>query len=153
MPWSGWTYLLNTTVRNSNLGHIISLCWSYFSYIVLFLLTICSGNINITYEEKALNCQDSGGVGAVIYHINDFTAFGSLGTPTKVTIPTYTITQANGIALQSTSVNSTVTIVAQMGYGYLSGTSMACPHVVGIVARIWRPVSLTGTLVFRKSLL
>ena len=44
--------------------------------------------------------------------------------------------------LTSDALGTALTIEEKMGYGYLSGTSMAVPHVTGVIAKVWRMVSL-----------
>ena len=66
---------------------------------------------------------------------------GGLAQKTQAKIPTFQLPRDDGIVLQANSISSTVTISNRKGYSFLSGTSMSCPHVTGILAKIWRPVS------------
>jgi serine protease len=64
-----------------------------------------------------------------------------LSNSTNTTIPALQISYINGEKLISKALGTTLTIEEKMGYGYLSGTSMAAPHVTGVIAKIWRIVS------------
>jgi subtilisin family serine protease len=66
---------------------------------------------------------------------------GKLSDSSAITIPSLHVTAADGQKLINLAVGETLTIEKKMGYGYLSGTSMAVPHVTGVIAKIWRAVS------------
>ena len=88
------------------------------------------------FAVKVSNCQASGGVGAVIYNnvAGDFS--GTLGT-TVTSIPSVTVSQADGAALLQ-QVNQSATVgVGPSNYAYFDGTSMATPHVSAVAALVW----------------
>jgi subtilisin family serine protease len=69
---------------------------------------------------------------------------GKLSNYSAITIPSLHVTAADGQKLINLAVGETLTIEKKMGYGYLSGTSMAVPHVTGVIAKIWRVVSISA---------
>ncbi|NNG25169.1 S8 family serine peptidase [Telluria aromaticivorans] len=92
---------------------------------------------SIDFATKVSNCQTSGGVGAVVYN-NVAGAFGgTLGT-TVTTIPSVTVSQADGSAMQTQRLGQSATVsVKASSYAYYDGTSMATPHVSAVAALVW----------------
>ncbi len=89
----------------------------------------------ISFHDKVANCENSGGIGAIIYNNEPGMLFGTLGTPNSTSIPAVGATQADGPALEAAS---TATITVGAGdYGSMSGTSMATPTVSGVAALVW----------------
>lgn len=62
---------------------------------------------------------------------NQIASFSSTGSEVELAAP--------GVEIYSTLPNYPCTLSGEYGYGYgiLSGTSMACPHVVGAAALVW----------------
>ena len=90
----------------------------------------------VDFVTKVNNCQASGGVGAVIYN-NVAGAFsGTLGT-TVTSIPSVSISQADGNALLARTGQATTIGVGAANYAYYDGTSMATPHVSAVAALVW----------------
>jgi serine protease len=92
---------------------------------------------NISFHDKVKNCQDSGGVGAIIYNNAAGSFGGTLGTSNATSIPAVTATDSDGAAMlnqlgQTASIN-----IGPGNYGKMSGTSMASPHVAGVAALVW----------------
>ncbi|MFT4925806.1 MAG: serine protease [Phenylobacterium sp.] len=98
----------------------------------------------ISFHDKVQNCENSGGIGAVIVNNVAGVLSGTLGDTNATTIP------AIGAALEDrdTWVNATnvdITIEDSM-YGFMSGTSMATPGVAGVAALVWsNHTTCTGT--------
>lgn len=89
----------------------------------------------ISFHDKVENCENSGGVGAIIVNNEPGVLYGTLGDTNATTIP------AVGAAFEDRAVllaGSTATItIGTSDYGFMSGTSMATPAVSGIAALVW----------------
>jgi len=89
----------------------------------------------ISFHDKVQNCENSGGIGAIIINNEPGMLYGTLGTSNATSIP------AVGTALEDRSAllaASTASVnVGASDYGYMSGTSMATPGASGIAALVW----------------
>ena len=90
---------------------------------------------DISFHDKVLNCEDSGGIGAIIYNNEAGMLYGTLGSPNNTSIPAVGTTLADGPALVGSSTASMS--VGASDYDYFSGTSMATPTVAGVAALVW----------------
>jgi subtilisin family serine protease len=69
---------------------------------------------------------------------------GGLSNVTATTIPAIQVRAADGQKLANAALGQPVSLEVTKGYGYLSGTSMAVPHVTGVIAKIWRAVRVSN---------
>ena len=90
----------------------------------------------VDFATKVSNCQNSGGVGAVVYNNVAGGFGGTLGT-TVTSIPSVTATDAEGTALKAQLGQSATVAVKPTSYAYFDGTSMATPHVSAVAALVW----------------
>lgn len=92
---------------------------------------------NISFHDKVKACEDSGGLGAILYNNVAGSFSGTLGTSNQTTIPAVTVSDTDGAAmLANIGANASINIGAG-NYGKMSGTSMASPHVAGVAALVW----------------
>lgn len=102
-----------------------------------------SGNVcliqrgNISFHDKVKACQDSGGVGAILYNNAAGSFGGTLGDTNATSIPSVTVSDTDGAAMLANIGLSTTVNIGAGNYGKMSGTSMASPHVAGVAALVW----------------
>ncbi|MCU7553727.1 S8 family serine peptidase [Alteromonas sp. ASW11-19] len=90
---------------------------------------------SISFYDKVNNCEQSGGVGAVVINNEPGMLYGTLGETNDTTIPAVGAAQEDRAQLLAAT---TVDIsIGASDYGYMSGTSMATPAVAGVAALVW----------------
>lgn len=90
----------------------------------------------IAFADKVINCQDSGGVGAVVYNNAAGGFLGTLGGA-ATSIPSVTASDTEGASLRGQIGQVATLSVTASSYGHFDGTSMATPHVSAVAALVW----------------
>jgi subtilisin family serine protease len=91
------------------------------------------------FYQKVQNAQDAGAKGVIIYNnvVDDFDSNGGTLGSSGYWVPVVSVTKATGEALKALIEQGTPTVTlinkpVVTPYGYMSGTSMAAPHVAGV---------------------
>jgi subtilisin family serine protease len=90
----------------------------------------------VDFATKVANCQNSGGVGAIIYN-NVAGAFSGTLNGASTTIPSVSASDTDGAAMKAQLGQSATVAVKASNYAYFDGTSMATPHVSAVAALVW----------------
>jgi len=99
---------------------------------------VSRGN-DISFADKVLNCQNSGGIGAIVYNnVPNEVVSGTL-SGTVTTIPSAGTSMEDGQVMQTQlGQSATVSVfLTNDAYAFYDGTSMATPHVSAVAALVW----------------
>ena len=96
----------------------------------------------VSFLDKVMNVQNSGGAAAIIYNNAPGNFAGTLGDGSSSTIVGISLSQEDGQALVASSTGQSSTVSSQVywpvsNYEYYDGTSMATPHVSAVAALVW----------------
>jgi len=89
----------------------------------------------ISFHDKVQNCEQSGGIGAIIINNEAGMLYGTLGDTNATSIPAVGATFEDRAALLA--ANTADVTIGTSDYGFMSGTSMATPAVSGMAALLW----------------
>ena len=97
---------------------------------------------DISFYDKVMNVQNSGGAAAVIYNNEPGNFLGTLGDGASSTIIGVSLSQEDGQYLVANQLGTVATITSThdwpaSGYEAWDGTSMATPHVAAVAALVW----------------
>ena len=118
-------------------------------------VVLCERGGEISFYDKVMTVQNSGGVAAVIYNNEEGSFLGTLGEPGDY-ILAISLSQADGLAVLA-SVGKTGTVHSEIqkpgsGYEAWGGTSMAAPHVSGVAALIWSAYPKLSNVEIREAM-
>jgi subtilisin family serine protease len=94
---------------------------------------------NIAFSDKVLNCQNSGGVAAIIYNNIPGPLNGTLNNVPTL-IPSIGVSDVDGASMLAVVGRSATVDTANQfitDYAYYDGTSMATPHAASVAAVVW----------------
>ncbi len=97
---------------------------------------------DISFYDKVMNVQNSGGAAAVIYNNVPGGFLGTLGEGASSAIVAISLSQEDGLYLVQNKIGATANVTSTIeqpasGYEYWDGTSMATPHVSAVAALVW----------------
>ena len=97
---------------------------------------------DISFYDKVMNVQNSGGAAAVIYNNELGNFLGTLGDGASSNIVALSLSQEDGQYLVANKLGQLGAVSSEYfeqvsGYEYYDGTSMATPHVSAVAALVW----------------
>ncbi|MCB9418536.1 MAG: S8 family serine peptidase [Ardenticatenaceae bacterium] len=97
---------------------------------------------DISFYDKVMNVQNSGGIAVVIYNNEPGNFWATLGDGNSSDIPAINISQEDGQLLAANAIGLESVVrhlwdYPASGYEAWDGTSMATPHVSAVAALIW----------------
>lgn len=112
---------------------------------------------DISFYDKFMNVQNSGGVAAVIYNNVPGSFLGTLGEEDDYTILGISLSQEDGQYLVANKLGQVGEVYSEIvwpasGYEAWGGTSMAAPHVSGAAALVWSAYPKLNNVEIREAL-
>lgn len=112
---------------------------------------------DISFYDKVMNVQNSGGAAAVIYNNVPGGFLGTLGDGYSSSIVAVSLSQEDGLFLVANRLGQTATVSSTLytnvsGYEYYDGTSMATPHASAVAALVWSAVPTATNAEIRAAL-
>lgn len=112
---------------------------------------------DISFYDKVMNVQNSGGAAAVIYNNEPGNFLGTLGDGASSSIIGVSISQEDGQYLVASQLGTVATVTSnfywpESGYEAWDGTSMATPHVSAVAALVWSAVPSASNADIRDAL-
>ncbi|MCB2202367.1 S8 family serine peptidase [bacterium] len=98
---------------------------------------------DVSFYDKVMNVQNSGGAAAILYNNEPGNFLGTLGDEASSSeIVSVSLSQEDGQYLVANKLGSIATVASTHewpanGYEAWNGTSMATPHVSGVAALLW----------------
>ncbi len=89
----------------------------------------------ISFHDKVQNCENSGGIGAIIINNEAGMLYATLGDTNATSIPAAGAAFEDRAAILAAA--SADVSIGTSDYGLMTGTSMATPAVAGIAALVW----------------
>jgi serine protease len=120
------------------------------------MIVLCSRG-DISFYDKVMNVQNSGGTGALIYNNEPGNFLGTLGDGSSSDIIALSISQEDGLYLFANELGNIGTITSEYiwpisGYEHYDGTSMATPHVSAVAALVWSQVPAASVTDIRAAM-
>lgn len=111
----------------------------------------------ISFYDKVVTVQESGGVAAVIYNNEPGNFLGTLGDGNSSDIIAISLSQEDGQFLVANQLGQPANITSAIewevsGYEAWDGTSMATPHVSGVAALVWSANPTWSNVQIREAL-
>ena len=97
---------------------------------------------DISFYDKVMNVQNSGGAAAIVYNNEPGNFLGTLGDGASSSIIGVSLSQEDGQYLVANELGTVASITSThdwptSGYEAWDGTSMATPHVSAVAALVW----------------
>ena len=112
---------------------------------------------DVSFYDKVINVENSGGTAAVIYNNEPGNFLGTLGEGASSNIIGLSVSQEDGQYLVANKLGATASLSSDFnwpasGYEAWDGTSMATPHVSAVAALLWSEVPTATNADIREAM-